>query len=47
MIDDGLGFTLVPWAPSLERKLGQHVLGIARSNVSIDWEFGRKRGFGL
>ena len=25
MIDDGLGFQLVPWSPSLERKLGQHV----------------------
>ena len=27
MIDDGLGFQLVPWRPALEQKLGQHVAG--------------------
>jgi len=43
MIDDGLGFTLVPWKPSLERQLGQSVSGIARSE-SVDWSVGRKRG---
>src|SRR5690606_16231114 len=25
MIDDGLGFQLVPWSPSLEKNLGRHV----------------------
>ncbi len=25
MIDDGLGFQLVPWSPSLEKQLGRHV----------------------
>jgi len=25
MIDDGLGFQLVPWTPSLEKQLGRHV----------------------
>jgi type IV secretory pathway VirD2 relaxase len=47
MIDDGLGFQLVPWSPSLERNLGKHVSGIARSDGGIDWSFGRKRGIGL
>ena len=47
MIDDGLGFSLVPWTPSLERNFGQHVSGIVRSSVSIDWSVGRKRGLGL
>src|SRR5882672_10795712 len=32
MIDDGLGFTLVPWTPLLERDLGRHVSGIVRDN---------------
>jgi hypothetical protein len=27
MIDDGLGFSLVPWTPSLERHLGREVVG--------------------
>jgi type IV secretory pathway VirD2 relaxase len=47
MIDDGLGFQLVPWSPSLEKQLGRHVSGIARGDGGIDWSFGRKRGLGL
>jgi len=47
MIDDGLGFQLVPWSPSLERNLGRHVSGIARADGGIDWSFGRQRGLGL
>jgi type IV secretory pathway VirD2 relaxase len=47
MIDDGLGFQLVPWSPSLEKKLGQHISGVARGDGGIDWGFGRKRGLGL
>jgi len=46
MIGDGLGFQLVPWTPSLEKQLGKHVSGIARSDGGIDWSFGRKRGLG-
>ena len=40
MIDDGLGFSLVPWSPSLERELGKQVVGVGCS-------FSRKRGLGL
>jgi hypothetical protein len=47
MLDDGLGFSLVPWSPSLERQLGRHVAGIARSDGRIDWTFGRNRDLGL
>jgi hypothetical protein len=47
MIDDGLGFQLVPWSPSLEKKLGQHVSGAARDDGGIEWSIGRKRGLGL
>ena len=47
MIDDGLGFQLVPWTPSLEKQRGQLVSGIARSGGGVDWSFGRKRGLGL
>ena len=47
MIDDGLGFILVPWSPSLERHLGRQVSGIAQASGAIDWSFGRKRGLGL
>jgi len=27
MIDDGLGFSLVPWQPVLEQRLGRQVTG--------------------
>jgi hypothetical protein len=43
MIDNGLGFTLVPWSPSLERHLGRQVSGIMRGN-RIEWSLVRQRG---
>jgi type IV secretory pathway VirD2 relaxase len=47
MIDNGLGFSLVPWSPSLEHQLGKQVSGIAMPSGGIDWSFGQKRGLGL
>jgi hypothetical protein len=47
MIDDGLGFQLVPWRPALEQKIGQQVSGTMLPGGSVDWSFGRKRGLGL
>ncbi len=44
MIDDGLGFRLVPWASTLEQQLGRQVSGIMRAGGGIDWTLGRKRG---
>ncbi|MCR4265977.1 VirD2 family relaxase/mobilization nuclease [Nitratireductor sp. ZSWI3] len=46
MIDDGLGFQLVPWTPSMEKHLGRHISGVARGDGGVDWSFGRKRGLG-
>ena len=42
MIDNGLGFSLVPWSPSLERQLGKQMSGIAMPGGNVDWSFGRK-----
>ena len=47
MLDDGLGFQLVPWTPALEKHLGRHVSGVARADGGIDWGFARKRSLGL
>jgi type IV secretory pathway VirD2 relaxase len=47
MIDDGLGFQLVPWRPALEQRLGQQVSGTLTPGGGIDWSFQRKRGLGL
>jgi type IV secretory pathway VirD2 relaxase len=47
MIDDGIGFQLVPWQPVLDKRIGQHITGIMRNAGGIEWGFGRKRGLGL
>jgi hypothetical protein len=47
MIDDGLGFQLVPWRPALEQKLREHVSGTMSPGGGVEWSFGRKRGLGL
>ncbi len=45
--DGGLGFSLVPWQPVLDKRIGQHISGIIRDGGGIEWGFGRKRGLGL
>jgi type IV secretory pathway VirD2 relaxase len=47
MIDDGLGFQLVPWSMSLEKQLGRHVTGVGKDGGGIEWALGRKRELGL
>jgi hypothetical protein len=45
MIDDGLGFSLVPWQPVLDAHIGRHVSGVAVPG-GIDWSFGKQIGIG-
>ncbi|MBN9559470.1 MAG: DUF3363 domain-containing protein [Alphaproteobacteria bacterium] len=47
MIDDGLGFQLLPWRPALEKELGREVRGVMAPGGNVDWSLGRKRGLGL
>lgn len=47
VIDEGLGFQLVPWSPSVERQLGKHISGLACGGGGVDWTFGKKRALGL
>ncbi len=47
MIDNGLGFQLVPWNDTLAKRLGQQVDGIPMPGGGIDWTLGRNRGLGL
>jgi hypothetical protein len=42
MLDDGVGFSLVPWRPVVEQRLGQHVSVVVRGQ-SVTWELGRQR----
>jgi type IV secretory pathway VirD2 relaxase len=47
MIDNGLGFQLVPWQPILEKRIGQHITGLHRDDGGIEWTLGRNRGLSL
>lgn len=44
MIDDGTGFSLVPWRPPLERNLGRSVSGLAGARGEIEWRPPRALG---
>lgn len=46
MLEDGLGFTLVPWRPDMDRHLGQRIEGVMRPGQGIAWNFAPKRGLG-
>jgi type IV secretory pathway VirD2 relaxase len=47
MIDNGLGFQLVPWQPVLEKRIGQYITGLQRDDGGIEWTLGRNRGLSL
>jgi type IV secretory pathway VirD2 relaxase len=47
MIDNGLGFQLVPWSPPMEKQLGRHISGVVKDSGGIEWTLGRKRDLGL
>ncbi len=47
MIDNGLGFELVPWKPALEEQLGRQVSGVALPSGGVEWSLGRRRSLGL
>jgi type IV secretory pathway VirD2 relaxase len=46
MLDDGMGFTLVPWRPVVESRLGRSVTAVVRGE-HVSWEFGRKLGLSI
>jgi len=46
VIEDGLGFSLVPWKPALQCHIGKQVSGSAQAET-VDWNFGRKRTLGI
>ncbi|CAK7075209.1 MAG: hypothetical protein KER_03398 [Kerstersia gyiorum] len=42
MLDDGMGFSLVPWKPVIEQRLGQQIAATVRGG-GVSWEIGRQR----
>jgi type IV secretory pathway VirD2 relaxase len=47
MIEDGLGFSLVPWHSVLDQRIGRHITGVIRGDGGIEWDLARKLGLGL
>lgn len=43
VLDDGKGFSFVPWRPVLEHRLGQQVAAIVQGN-SVTWRLGKNLG---
>jgi len=46
MLDDGLGFSLVPWKPVIEQRLGQPLAATVRG-YSVSWELRQQRGHSI
>ncbi|WP_167105455.1 relaxase/mobilization nuclease domain-containing protein [Sphingomonas oligoaromativorans] len=47
MIDNGLGFQLVPWRPAIEGHLGRQINGVMTRGGSVDWTLGRGKSLGI
>lgn len=43
MLDDGMRFSLVPWRPVIEQRLGQQIAAIVRGG-GVSWDMGRWHG---
>ncbi|MCW0366570.1 hypothetical protein NB699_001553 [Xanthomonas sacchari] len=43
MLDDGIGFSLVPWRPVIEPRLGRELSATVRGG-SVTWDVARQRG---
>jgi type IV secretory pathway VirD2 relaxase len=46
VIDDGLGFQLVPWRPALEQRIGQQISG-TMTGRGVGWDFRSDRSPGI
>lgn len=46
MLDDGMCFSLVPWRPVVEQRLGQQVSAIVRGQ-SVTWQLQWQRGLAI
>jgi type IV secretory pathway VirD2 relaxase len=46
MLDDGTGFSLVPWRPLIEQRVGQQLSAVLHGS-SATWNLTRQRGLGV
>lgn len=41
-----MGFSLVPWKPVIEKRLGQKIVAITYGGC-VSWQFGRQHGLNI
>jgi hypothetical protein len=46
MLEDGVGFSLVPWRPFIDKRIGQTLSAVVRGDHA-SWDVGRQRGVEL
>ncbi|QAU22663.1 DUF3363 domain-containing protein [Dyella sp. M7H15-1] len=46
MLDDGMGFSLVPWKPVIEQRLGQSVTASLKKH-EVSWQVDKKQGLSI
>jgi hypothetical protein len=46
VLDDGVGFSLVPWRPVIEQQLGRSISAVVRGDL-VSWRLGRERAIGI
>lgn len=46
MLDDGIGFSLVPWQRVIDKRIGQ-AMSASIQGIRITWTFGRNRGLSI
>lgn len=46
IVEQSQEFTLVPWRPVIDRRLGREIMGVVQGG-SVSWQMGRARGLGL
>jgi hypothetical protein len=46
LVENAHEFTLVPWRPVIENRLGREVMGVVQGG-SVSWQLGRNRGLEL
>jgi transposase-like protein len=46
VLDDGKGFSLVPWKQVIEQRLGQQIAATVRGGT-VSWNIGKQRGLSI
>ncbi len=46
VLEDGVGFSFIPWRPAVEQRRGQQISAVVRGQT-VTWQFGQQHGLGI